>query len=83
MGIYDKRNGRVKVMAKGKISDPANGLFVKSFQTATAEGELLIIGHSRSERMDQGESFLRKNNQVRQLLSDLPDESNPVAVIIE
>lgn len=81
--IYDKGNGRVKVMAKGKISDPANGLFVKSFQTATAKGELagLLDIAEVKEWIEVNPS--KKDNQIRQLLSDLPDESNPVAVIIE
>lgn len=82
-GIYDKRNGRVKVMAKGKISDPANGLFVKSFQTATAEGELAGLLDIAEVKEWIKENPFKENNQVRQLLSDLPDESNPVAVIIE
>ncbi len=82
-GIYDKENGRVKVMAKGKISDPANGLFVKSFQTATANGELtgLLDMAEVKEWIDENPS--KEDNQAWQLLSDLPDESNPVAVIVE
>lgn len=82
-GIYDKGNGRVKVMAKGKISDPANGLFVKSFQTATAKGELagLLDIAEMKEWIEVNPS--KVDNQIRQLLSDLPDESNPVAVIVE
>jgi len=70
-------------MAKGKISDPANGLFVKSFQTATAEGELAGLLDIAEVKEWIKENPFKENNQVRQLLSDLPDESNPVAVIIE
>ena len=82
-GIYDKENGRVKVMAKGKISDPANGLFVKSFQTATAKGELAGLLDMAEVKEWIEENPLNNDNPVRQLLSNLPDESNPVAVIVE
>ncbi|RHO65497.1 6-bladed beta-propeller [Parabacteroides sp. AF48-14] len=82
-GIYDKGNGKVKVMEKGMISDLANGLFIKSLQTATAKGELagLLDVTEVKEWIEDNPS--KKDNQVRQLLSDLPDESNPIAVIVE
>ena len=82
-GIYDKENGQVKVMAKGKIGDPENWLFVKSFQTATAEGELAGLLDIAEVKEWIEENPSKKDNQVRQLLSDLPDESNPVAVIVK
>lgn len=82
-GIYDKENGRVKVMAKGKISDPANGLFVKSFQTATANGELAGLLDIAEVKEWIEENPSKEDNQAWQLLSDLSDESNPVAVIVE
>ena len=82
-GIYDKGNGKVKVMEKGMISDLANGLFIKSLQTATAKGELagLLDVTEVKEWIEDNPS--KKDNQVRKLLSDLPDESNPIAVIVE
>ena len=82
-GIYDKGNGKVKVMEKGMISDLANGLFIKSLQTATAKGELagLLDVNEVKEWIEDNPS--KKDNQVRKLLSDLPDESNPIAVIVE
>ncbi len=70
-------------MAKGKIGDPENGLFVKSFQTATAEGELAGLLDIAEVKEWIEENPSKKDNQVRQLLSDLPDESNPVAVIVK
>ena len=58
-------------------------LFVKSFQTATANGELtgLLDMAEVKEWIDENPS--KEDNQAWQLLSDLPDESNPVAVIVE
>lgn len=82
-GIYDKENGEVKVMEKGKISDPANGLFIKSFQTATAKGELVGLLDATEVKDWIEENPSQKDNQVRQLLYNLPDESNPIAVIVE
>ena len=82
-GIYDEGSIRVKVMTKGKISDPANGLFVKSFQTATAKGELAGLLDIAEVKEWIEENPSKEDNQIRQLLSDLSDESNPVAVIVE
>lgn len=82
-GIYDKENGRVKVMAKGKINDPANGLFIKSLHTATAKGELVGLLDVTEVKEWMEENPVQKESRVRKLLSDLPEESNPVAVIVE
>ena len=82
-GIYDKENGKVKVMEKGRISDSSNGLFVKSFQTATAKGELagLLDVNEMKDWIEENPS--QKENQVRRMLSNLSDESNPIAVIVK
>lgn len=82
-GFYDKETGETKVTEKGKISDPANGLFIKSLQTATAKGELAGLLNVTEVKEWIEENPSQKDNPVRMLLSNLSDESNPVAVIVE